>query len=368
MKKKDLLVFLLIMASFFAILSFFSDVRNTFNYAGVDLRNRVVGSRLILQKLDPYFTKWKEGDSVRLLDPRDNPDWEVNRVTVTPTMLQLFIPLSLLNYSIIRMIWLFLQWLMLLLTIFLFTKITKYKQARMLIWICGLFFIGTSYFWRLHVERGQIYIFYVLIFSLFFYFLAKKKQLSSGISLGFLIALRPTFILVLIPLLIKKKWKLTFFSITALLLIVLLTVTFTNWEVWNSYFRAMNIHAQIHLDTVQSPSTYYPYINIEGVGNLFSLANIPINDTSIQYLFRSIGITLNSNNMKIIFFIFIFVTSSLIYKFRTKIDEYKMIIIASLLVILSEFFIPAARYSYNNVTFLIPMSLIILDFDKYQRK
>ncbi|HPR17877.1 MAG TPA: glycosyltransferase 87 family protein, partial [Candidatus Cloacimonadota bacterium] len=316
--------------------------------------------RLLIQHKNPYFYKWQDADSVKLLDPRDNPHSEVNRVTVPPTVLQLFAPLSLLKYSTIRQLWLILQWIMFLAAIMIFSGSVQNKTTKRLIWICSLFFIGTSFFWRLHVERGQIYIFYVFLFGLFYWFFAKKSDMIAGILLGLLIALRPTFIIVIIPLLLLKKWKLSIFSVIGICLTICLSILISGWDVWANYLTAMDIHGQNHLLTVPSPTSFYPYTNIEGIGNLYSLANIPIYDTSIQYLMNSLGVPLGSGALKISLLVFTAIMSFFILKFRAKINDVDLMIISSLLVYLVEFFIPAARFSYNNVIVLVPLCLFII--------
>lgn len=364
MKINNLISCLLILAVFLAIMGFLSDLRNTFQYAGVDLRNRVVGSRLLQNEIDPYFYKWRENDPVTFLDPRDDPGNQVNRVTVTPAVLQLFLPLSKLKYSTIRIIWLFLQWCFLLITINVFSRIADSQTASSLIWICGLFFVGSSFFWRLHVERGQIYIFYIMIFSFFCYAFQKKQKLLSGLILGFLIVLRPPYVLVLLPLAFVKNRKVLFYTGVGALSTLLLSIAFSGWEVWSSYFQAMTIHGQIHMIDVKPPTISYPYTNIEGMGDLYALANLPIYDSSVQFLLRSVGIVIGSNSLKLILLLVLAVTSFWLYKSHRKFNDTKIIIIASLLVFMAEFFIPAARYSYNNVLILIPISLVIIELEK----
>jgi hypothetical protein len=47
----------------------------------------VVATRLLNNGIDPYYYKWKPGDSELFLDPRDFPDRPMSRVTVPPTTL-----------------------------------------------------------------------------------------------------------------------------------------------------------------------------------------------------------------------------------------------------------------------------------------
>ncbi len=101
-KGYSLLNVVLVFTIIIAIRGFLIDFSNTYTYGGVDLRNRVVGARLMLEGLDPYRFKWSEGYPDTLLDPIDNPLTPVNRVSVPPTVLMLHVPLAGIKYSIQR--------------------------------------------------------------------------------------------------------------------------------------------------------------------------------------------------------------------------------------------------------------------------
>src|SRR5207253_10639814 len=55
---------------------------DVFHYAGVDLRNRVVGARVLLAGEDPYAFRWQPGLPLELLDPVYDP--KAHRLTVPP--------------------------------------------------------------------------------------------------------------------------------------------------------------------------------------------------------------------------------------------------------------------------------------------
>lgn len=355
---------LLIFAVFLSVTGFLTDVSNTTKYGGVDLRNRIVGARLLKENLDPYFYKWQKGDPLELLDPRDKAENEVNMVTVPPSILLLISPFSGIKYNIQRYLWLFMQWILLITSICLFSKVANLKQDRKIIWLISLFVIGSAFFWRLHVERGQIYIFYVFLVSLVFYVFnskIKNADLVSGIILGIAIILRPTLALIALPFLVYRKWNFIFGNIIGGSVSFLLSVILTGWDNWQSYFAAMKIHGAIHLSDAHYVASNYPYSNIEGIGNLYGLANIPIFDSSLQFLLKSIGIRISGSFFLLVFMIFLVVL--FVFLRRFKLTASYLFIIGSTLVFLVDFFLPAARFSYNNVMFLPVLVLIILEKD-----
>ncbi len=361
---KKIIDILLIFAIFLAASSFLFDIRNTVKYGGVDLRNRVVGARLLKLHKDPYFYKWQQDDPVKLLDPRDNPEWKVNRVTVTPPVLVLASVSADWSYKIQRFIWFFLQWLLFLLSLFFLGKCTASLTKKKLIWIIGLFFVGSSFFWRLHIERGQIYILYVFLISLSIWSY-RKNEFLSGIILGFLTGLRFLYLLFSLPFIIKKRFKYILGNIVGFIATLGATFFFAGMPVWKSYFAAMNEHGLIHFNYFYQSSYQYPSQNIEGFLDLYKLQNIPIFDTSLQYLFRSVGILISKNILFFTFTILLFVILFIFVKKVKNFDHRIYFLVGSLLVFCSEFFLPAARYDYNNVLLLIPIALIILNFQKW---
>ncbi len=369
MKKNEinlLLSFLLIMSIFFAVVGFIKDIENTSLFGGIDLRNRVVGSRLIKAGYDPYFFKWNNSFSDFFLDSRDHPNIPVSRVTVPPTVLQLHSFFSELPYKIQRYLWMFIQWLLLIFSIYFFSKSEKNLIKTKLIWITSLFFMAGSYVFRLHVERGQIYILFIFLFSIAYYIYQDKKKFSSilsGIIIGYTTALRPPMCLIGVPFLLYKKWRFIVGQIIGFIIGILTSFIFVNFKIWKSYFTAMDIHEKVHLGILKMSAERYPYINIEDTRDLWMGAQLPISDSSIQGIFFNFfNIRIPSNFLIIGLIICLIVFIALLLRLKIKAVNIKVLFFyGSLMVLISEFFIPAARFSYNNVIWLIPLSLIIIN-------
>ncbi|MCF7815159.1 MAG: DUF2029 domain-containing protein [Candidatus Cloacimonetes bacterium] len=363
-----LLNLLLIFAVFLSITGFFTDISNTAKFGGVDLRNRVVGARLLTRDLDPYHYKWQKGESQLLLDPRDNPNWNVNRVTVPPTVLILHSALSWLDYKTQRYLWLFIQWILFLGSLFLFSLSSSSKVNSKLIWICGLFFVGTSFYWRLHVERGQIYILYTFLIALSYWVYHQRKWgnlILSGFIIGITSLLRPPVILINLPFLIKKRWKFVLGNIMGVIVSFLSTLLILPFNTWLNYFSAMKVHGLIHTTELESAIGQYPFENIEGITNLWIVPNIPITDTSIQGLMLNLfGVVIPAEILWIILLLIICFCIYLLHLIRSK-SFTILFLVGSILIFISEIFIPAARYTYNNVLILIPLCLLIIDSKKF---
>src|SRR5438445_9849442 len=91
-------IFLTICAAVLAY-ALYRDIRVEQRYYGSDLRNRVVGARLIKDGRSPYFYKWRIADGVRYYDP-DNFDPDncehdsISVITATPFFHHLLSPIA----------------------------------------------------------------------------------------------------------------------------------------------------------------------------------------------------------------------------------------------------------------------------------
>src|ERR1700755_3219804 len=81
-------------------------------YAG-DLRNRVVGARMVKDGRSPYFYKWREGDGLRYYDPQNFDTWKPSHMTSTPVLYRLLSPLVEMPQAAISKWWLGVQYLLL---------------------------------------------------------------------------------------------------------------------------------------------------------------------------------------------------------------------------------------------------------------
>ena len=358
----------IIFAIFISILGFISDLANTFEFGGIDLRNRVVGARLLMNGLDPYFFKWNENMSELFLDPNDSPYSPVSKVTVPPTVLIVHSALAKIPYKTQRIIWFLFQWILFLVSLALFSKSTHSENKSKLIWIIGLLFISGSFFWRLHVEKGQIYILYVFLIA-FAYWLSQKNfknsSILSGFVIGFTASLRPPMIFMSIPMLIYRKWKLFIGNIIGFLFGIGSSLMIADSFLWKKYASAMYIHEKIHLGLITDIFGLYSKLDAEGMNNILLWANIPTFDSSFQGIFkRFLGLNLSSNMLLISLTLILLFLSFYLYKSCRENNSMTMLFLAgATLVFISEFFIPAARQSYSDVMWLIPLSLIIINCD-----
>jgi hypothetical protein len=134
----------LLLAILVTAIGLFVDVQNTLTYIGTDLRNRVVGARLIIEGIDPYFFKWVPGLSNRLYDPLDDPGHLLSKVSVPPTVLALHSIMARLPYMQQKVLWLIVQWAAFAGIIWIFVK-SNTSRIRKNSTLIVSFFLSTVY-------------------------------------------------------------------------------------------------------------------------------------------------------------------------------------------------------------------------------
>ena len=356
----------LIIAIITCLCGFFIDYKNTLAYGGVDLRSRVTGTRLLLKGICPYTYKWDPKDSALLLDPVDAPDKAYNRVAVSPSYLALFSPFSSLPYLTQRIAWFLMQWILLILSIALFAHASPSKRKTILVWIGGLFFISGGYFWRYHVERGQCYILYVFLISAAYWCAVKFSRwgdLVSGFLIGVTTTFMPPMILMNIPMLAYKKWKLLLGNIIGMTCGIIPSCYLWGIANWDYFLTRSALN---HRSTIQlHPDNAICPLRIEGMNNLTRFYPFPISDASLwQITSKHLKLSLPIGFFFALLILVLAVSYFLLLRYRLKkIESSLLFLIGSTLVYLSTFFIYAPRYPYTNTLWLLPLCLIIINKD-----
>jgi Glycosyltransferase family 87 len=243
-------------------IAIFLSIQDLIDFAGIDLRNRVVGARALLMGLDPYHIDWREGAPLELAD-----FWQrypgVSRVTIDPVTLFLYVPFANLSHRSQQIIWWILQWVAMGGAIaVLFRSFDSMEQSRAFLATAAVCFVG-SWFWRLHVERGQYYIFVTLLICLDIAALRKfARPIWLGIPIGVAIALRPPNV-ILIPLLYamgeRGAAKNAFLAAAVLFSCSLVLV---GWSMWDGWLDVVRLWAYMDLDRSFELKHYGPVTDV----------------------------------------------------------------------------------------------------------
>lgn len=339
-------------------------------YGTPDLRNRVVGSRILKHKTNtsPYFYKWKKQDGEIYLDPYDTPDLVMNRNTVTPFMLQILLPVCDLTYNRLSFLWYVAEIIAFLTAVIIIVSQSKSWENRILLMCVALSGIGISQGWVLHNLSGQVYIFISLLLAIIFYFSQKNSwqfELAAGFVLAALILIRPNAAVFVLPFIIRARWKvITFFAVSLTLYFAYVSISGTMW-VWKDYFNAMNLWYQECINQ-HSTNNYISILNTSELEHSKAILQPPqliyLEDTSIiNAASRFMHIHLTRIHLLILMLVSFLIGGLYYYKKIRTIDLNKLIVFAFVLYFISELCIPAIRNSYNAVQWVLPITIIILN-------
>ncbi|GJD17800.1 hypothetical protein RIVM261_027560 [Rivularia sp. IAM M-261] len=371
---------LLVFALIIALFGFVIDIRNTFKFGGIDLRNRVVGARLLTKGLDPYHFKWTPSDDQRLLDPLDWPTIPVTRTTVNPSVLSFHSLFANLPYFPQRIIWFVIQWFCLIASVFIFIKNNLHDLRTKLVLISILIFICGSTIWRVHVDVGQFYIILVFLLALAYQFFSSKIKYGNALG-GFCIGLAACFrfplIIMVLPMIIFKKVKMLTATLLSFFLCLVVSVLFTGLPAWQNYFSAMATNGKLNIESLEIDKVdvkkIFPQI-VEGMNNLQDFnGGIPNSNSSLQFFLKeSLSLQIESKYFVIIIATILLIYSFIIYQYRnssnneTNIKEIDLFFFISIInVLIVDYLIPAPRHVYNNVFYIIPLILLLKNINPF---
>ncbi len=352
-----------------SIFSFFISMHDIFQYGGVDLRNKVVGSRAFWQGINPYRIEWSPPTDDWLLDPaRRYPG--PSRATVTPLVLAFYGILAWLPYKIQRIGWALLEWASMLASIFILNKTIRFPRSKYIFLCISVLFFVSSYFWRLHIERGQYYIFLTLFLSIGIYLdLMHKGTKFAGIPFGLAAMFRPTYCLLLPFFFIFKKYRTVTVMLMTVTLCFILTSAIDGILPWFTYVDNVKKIEEALINKNILIQQYGPLNETsamaEGVNVLSVMNSKTYNETFVGILIMlkdrlGIDIPFNWSFSNKIVSIIIIISSIIFGYFYSKQNiGNRFVLLFSLVMIINlDFFVPE-RYSYADVLFLPVICLII---------
>jgi len=281
-----------VLAGLALLVSFGVDFANTAQGGAIDLRNRITGLRLLEHGMDAYRYKWHEGEPPEFCDVYNNPNVPVSKTTATPALLMVDLPLAAVPYRLAQFLWFFAQWALLLGTGWLWLRACATPGARLLAALAVTGFTYTAA-WRLHAERGQAYVLLAFLFAWWLTATLDGKRgngFLAGCVAGFLVALRPPFVLLAPFVALHRRGQLAGMAVGVVLGFGLPLLV--NLASWGDYFSAMETHSELYrngFDVAPGPQ-HYP-ARIEGIPTdiLGNYAMIPYADFSAHALLRELG-------------------------------------------------------------------------------
>lgn len=238
------------------VYSLYSDIKLQDTYPG-DLRNRVVGSRLMKDGRSPYFYHWKIGDSTRYYEPETismMSNLKISACTATPFFHLLLEPIADLPQVQLNMLWMAAQYLILLacLCLIIYTSPFSTSSTKVLLGLTLVLFTY-CYGWRFHTSSGQNYILIPFFASLLYFFMKRSESLIfiilAGFSAAALVLLKPITAFIILPFMFFPKRFLAVgisSMVVMVLYIIFCTTNINQLKNWQEYFTSSIQHEAMH--------------------------------------------------------------------------------------------------------------------------
>jgi len=352
-----------------ALLAFLIDLGMTSRSGSIDLRNRVVGARLLLAGRDAYKYHWEEGDPERWADPSDVLPEGETRFTAAPSVHAAYIPVAWMPYPYIRYLWLMVQWVSLVLLGWLMARAAADSASRFAVWfsLVALFALGDA--WRLHVERGQVYVIFALLLACA-YSAGRQETRKAGILCGAILGaaavFRPTLGLGLLPMAAARRWRTVVAGVLAGCLVFAAMLPLVGPNDWRSYFAAMERMARSTSGEVAAPTRVRPRFPpvIEGSRNVGrTVGRFAWSNSAVLHVWGVVcgGTAARRWSVRVALAVILVAwPGALAAVWRKKPPTFDaLFLMAVTFAAVSEFFAASTRNSYNNLLWFVPVAIWI---------
>ena len=358
-----------------------------YNHFPQDLRNRVVGARMVHDGVSPYFYTWRQGEHPAYFDINLFENYGISHVTATPFFLQLFYPLAKAEQPVINKWWFIISNLLYVLSVFLALLLCRKKEQYLLVFFTAALLLYSEA-WQYHLFRGQYYIVFPFLGLLFFYLSSRDNNkiifaFLAGITAAVLLLFKPTTLLFILPVIVVgvksplKRKKNSWLIIAMILVLAVQFFTGKQRGLWADYFKAVKLHTAMQREDkliLPAHAPMYPAEIIEGYPkNFYSRqdqdeASIHRELSSLYFLTRSIlGINLPAQVLFIIFCIIVVAVLLPFFIYERTVSVY-IILAGYILFTLADFFSQVQRYQYYTVLWLFPALVMAGATELKQRK
>ncbi len=372
-KSKNIFTWIILAASIIILfLSFYRMNKANISSYNLDLRNRVVGTRLIGNESDIYHLKCYGKISEKYLIPNSDTTAKYNYITSTPAYLLILKPLSKLSYDTLKKVWFYINYFLLIICAFVFLYFERKHEKKYWQHILVISLTLISGAWYLNILLGQNYIVFVLFLCILFALIQKESAirfLLFGIVIGLSSWIRFPFILITIPFLIQFNKKI----LTGLLLGLTfgsLLFYFSGYQKdWKDYSKSaiewaenQNIQTKntfnntsirtenVLFNEIQNSETIHKYVQLE-------------NSSIRRILFTKFGIQTPAYLLIILLILLLLSILLFLKKEMSQFNSLQLLLIGSVFMLLFDFFSPVTRSAYHAILWLFPLLLFANLYD-----
>ncbi|HVU54917.1 MAG TPA: DUF1772 domain-containing protein [Puia sp.] len=364
------------------------DIHYTKEYPG-DLRNRIVGARMIEDGRSPYFYKWKNGDGLRYYDPDNFDTLKPAVMTSTPFLHRLLLPIANKPQARIAQYWLVLEYLLLAgMTVFAFYGARPGGQ-RMTVLAVSLLFMLTNA-WKCQVSHGQYYLL-IAAFGMLFYASMRHQRnvgwaLIGGTAAACMILIKPYSVLFLVPLALSarsfsRRWLIAAL-IPGLLLAGRILTSHSELDLWKDYAHMLQEQLKVHQDLPHEvqhndPDPHYRYwegLDMQAADDYMkhTWSNVYSENGNVFVLYRLLlHRKLSVRILGLLCMTAILGLTALWYFIRRSSgdrDLTRIAIFGFCLYMIADLFSPIYRHQYYTVQWIFPLLLAVLSWPPHRKR
>jgi len=264
--------------------------------------------------------------------------------------------------------WFVCEWAALVTSIALLARVVG-RQRRLLFVVLALLFFAAGSFWRMHVERGQYYVFVLLAFAAGAFLLVARHQAGwlPGMLLGLGVALRPTMLIVPALLFVAGRLRLGLSAALTALVCVALTLPLGGTRVWQSYLDVVDGWSRMFTDVHYQDKRFGPRnpvpATVEGVELTAALPDNSSNTTLHAVYRMAVGDVGDQGiDIHLVARVCMLGTWTIglawLAMRRRHLTARSAFAAAMVVGLLGEFFVPS-RVGYADVLYLLPLALLM---------
>jgi len=247
----------------------------------------------------------------------------------------------------------------------LISAAAKGQDRRALLALALLAFAGEV--WRVHVERGQVYVLYSLLLAISYRITRTGQQTLGGAVLGLLVGLRPTLLVTVFPFAMWRRWWFLLGTMIGLAAALLSSLILADMENWQSYFRAMDTISSASTDGLEARGLRpeaIPVIpeSIEGWSNLASALRFAHPETGYARIVQFLGLPRSKLLLQLALLVYLVAFSVAAYRrWKSPVPLGATFLLGTAMAVSCELFLPVHRGGYSNVLWLVPAGILIAE-------
>ncbi|MGA3131721.1 MAG: glycosyltransferase 87 family protein [Terracidiphilus sp.] len=223
-------------------------IRDLEMYSGIDLRAKVVGARLLVRGMNPYYDFRHElhPDHLRMLDAAN----------YSPVLLLFYAPLCELEWRVQRIIYFSIDWIAILLCYVVLARLFPKRASGTALWAGFVLLFIADFGFRFHLERGQYYVELALLTAAASVYLFRRSDSwLQALPLALLVLLRPTYAICIMCVFLLRRVRHAAYAVCLCGLLFAATLPVVGMSDWKNYAASVRANEHETLDAAYAPAS-----------------------------------------------------------------------------------------------------------------